>query len=67
MEEGADHGSTPQIYLAGEIIEPVPVVLQPPDATWPQEIPRLAPWELYVSIEQSSCEFFGAYAAHPHP
>ena len=43
------------------------MVLQPPGTAWPQESPRLAPWVLFVSIEQSSCEFFGAFAPHLHP
>ena len=44
-EEGVDHGSTLWLYLANEINEPMPLVLQPPGAAWPREIPRLAPRE----------------------
>ena len=59
---GSDSGSTPRIYLAIEIIEPMPVVHQPTSAAWPQASPRLAPWVLNVPIEQSLCECFGASA-----
>ena len=60
MEEegGSYHGSTPRLYLVIGITEPMLVVHQPPNATWPQESPRLAPWVPCVLSEQSSCGLF---------
>ena len=43
------------------------IVLQPPNATWPQAIPRLTPWVPCVSTEQSLCEWSGASTPDLHP
>ena len=65
--EGCDHDTSLWIYLVAGINAPMRMVHPPPIAAWPQESPRLVPWEIPVSIEQSSCECSRASAPHPNP